>query len=118
MDVPWERLPAAQRARLLDASVRGYKGIFPFLRDLEEKRYKQYIRVFLRQYQLAQECPDCHGAKLQPDALQVRIAGKHIAEVSAYPVSILTQWLDALELAPMEQQIAAHILEEAQDRVR
>ncbi len=36
----------------------GYKGILPFLDDLEEKKYKQYIRVFLRQYQTAQECPD------------------------------------------------------------
>ena len=61
--------------KLLHASVRGFKGIFPFLRDLEEKRYKQYIRVFLRQYQTAQECPTCGGTKLQPEALQVRSPG-------------------------------------------
>ncbi len=71
MDVPWMELPSAQRTQLLDTrSKRGYKGIFPFLRALEEKRYKQYIRVFLRQYQTAQECPTCHGAKLQPESLQ------------------------------------------------
>ncbi|HEY2026637.1 MAG TPA: excinuclease ABC subunit UvrA, partial [Gemmatimonadaceae bacterium] len=118
MDVPWERLPRPQRDRLLNANVRGYKGILPFLRDLEDKRYKQYIRVFLRQYQLAQECPDCHGTKLQPDALQVKVAGRNIAEVSDFPVSRLVEWLDALELSPMERQIAAHILKEARDRVR
>ena len=118
MDVSWQKLPARQRERLLHANVRGYKGIFPFLRDLEEKRYKQYIRVFLRQYQTAQECPECHGTKLQPASLQVKVGGRSIAEVSDYPVGVLTEWLDALELSPFDREVAAHILKEAQDRVR
>jgi excinuclease ABC subunit A len=118
MDVPFQELGVAQRHKLLKANVRGYKGIFPFLHDLEEKRYKQYIRVFLRQYQTAQECPDCHGTKLQPESLQVKIAGRDIASVSDLPVGKLTAWLDALELSPFERQVAAHILKEAQDRVR
>jgi excinuclease ABC subunit A len=118
MDVPFRELGVAQRHKLLHASVRGYKGIFPFLRDLEEKRYKQYIRVFLRQYQTAQECPTCHGTKLQAESLQVRIAGRSIAEVSDLPVSALTAWLDALTLTPFEHEVAAHILKEARDRVR
>jgi excinuclease ABC subunit A len=118
MDVPWRELGVAQRHKLLHASVRGYKGIFPFLRDLEEKRYKQYIRVFLRQYQTAQECPACHGAKLQPESLQVKIADRDIAEISDLPVSALTAWLDELTLTEFEAKIAAHILREARDRVR
>ena len=81
-DKPWEQLTSAHRQLLLNTRTRGYKGIFPFLRDLEEKRYKQYIRVFLRQYQTAQECPLCHGTKLQGDALNVRIAGLNIAQVA------------------------------------
>jgi excinuclease ABC subunit A len=118
MDVPFQELGVAQRRKLLHGSVRGYKGIFPFLRDLEEKRYKQYIRVFLRQYQTAQECPTCHGTKLQPQSLQVKIAGRNIAEVSDLPIRALTTWLDELTLAPFEREVAAHILKEAQDRVR
>src|SRR6476660_7834085 len=117
MDVSFQQLSSAQRHKLLHASVRGYKGIFPFLRDLEEKRYKQYIRVFLRQYQTAQECPTCHGTKLQQDSLQVKIADRSIAAISELPISALTQWLDELQLTPFEAQIAAHILKEAQDRV-
>ncbi len=117
-DVPWEELPAKQRERLLNANVRGFKGMLPFLRDLEEKRYKQYIRVFLRRYQTAQECPDCHGTKLQSASLQVKVGGRNIAEVSDYPVGVLTTWLDALELSKYDAQVASHILTEAQDRVR
>ncbi|HEX6966530.1 MAG TPA: excinuclease ABC subunit UvrA [Gemmatimonadaceae bacterium] len=118
MTVPWRELSDAQRELLLHAKARGYKGIFPFLRDLEEKRYKQYIRVFLRQYQTAQECPTCHGSKLQPEALQVRVAGKTIAEVCEMPVDELVPWLDTLPLSPFEQQVAANILREARGRTR
>ena len=118
MNVPWRELTAAQRDLLLRSKSRGYKGIFPFLRDLEEKRYKQYIRVFLRQYQTAQECPSCHGAKLQPEALHVRVAGKTIAEVSEMPVDEVAPWLDTLPLSNFEQQVALNILREARGRTR
>jgi excinuclease ABC subunit A len=118
-DRPWRDLSAAQRETLLHSKARGgYKGIFPFLRDLEEKRYKQYIRVFLRQYQSAQTCPTCHGTKLQADALNVRVAGRTIAEIAELPVDRLTEWLDTLELTPFERQVAEHILKEARNRVR
>jgi excinuclease ABC subunit A len=118
MDAPWHKLPKASREKLLHGKARGFKGIFPFLADLEEKKYKQYIRVFLRQYQTAQECPDCHGSKLQPEALQVRIAERDIAQVSTLPVDQLLAWLETVQLTPYEQQVAAHILKEAHDRVQ
>src|SRR5688572_27192034 len=117
MDKPWDHLTAAHRQLLLHAKTRGYKGIFPFLRDLEEKRYKQYIRVFLRQYQTAQECPRCHGTKLQPEALNVRVGGLNIAQVAELPVDQLAKWLNELELSEFDRQVADMILKEARDRV-
>jgi excinuclease ABC subunit A len=118
MDVPWRKLATSAREKLLESRTRGFKGIFPFLADLEEKRYKQYIRVFLRQYQTAQECPDCHGAKLKPESLQVRIGGRTIAEICELPVSALVEWLDVLELEPFERQIAETVLREARGRAQ
>jgi excinuclease ABC subunit A len=118
MDVPWRNLPGAQRDALLRSKARGYKGILPFLEDLEEKRYKQYIRVFLRQYQSARECPTCHGAKLKPESLQVRIDGRSIADVAGLPVDRLIEWLNDLTLTEFERQVAAHILKEARNRVQ
>ncbi|HEX5437739.1 MAG TPA: excinuclease ABC subunit UvrA [Gemmatimonadaceae bacterium] len=118
MDVPWRDLSDAQRDRLLNTKTRGYTGIFPFLRGLEEKRYKQYIRVFLRQYQTAQECPSCHSAKLQPEALQVRVAGQTIADVASLPADALARWLETVPLSPFEQQVAANVLREATSRTR
>ncbi|MCR4340012.1 MAG: excinuclease ABC subunit UvrA, partial [Gemmatimonadaceae bacterium] len=117
MDVPWSELSGAQQKLLLTARTRGYKGVIPFLRDLEGKRYKQYIRVFLRQYQTAQECPECGGSKLQPEALNVRVGGKTIAEVSEMPVDELRPWLDDLSLSDFERAVAATVLDEARGRV-
>jgi len=117
LDVPWRDLPAAARDRLLHGKARGFKGIFPFLTDLEEKRYKQYIRVFLRQYQSAKECAACGGSKLQPESLNVRVGGRNIAEVAELPVDRLAGWLDSLELTPFEAEVAEHVLKEARGRV-
>ncbi|HZE07898.1 MAG TPA: excinuclease ABC subunit UvrA, partial [Gemmatimonadaceae bacterium] len=116
-DKPWEQLSSAQRQLLLHSKTRGYKGIFPFLRDLEDKRYKQYIRVFLRQYQTAQECPRCHGTKLQPEALNVRVGGLNIAQVAELPVDQLATWLNELQLSEFELRVAEMILKESRSRV-
>ncbi len=119
MDVPWLELTSAQRDLLLNTEAkRGYVGIFPFLRALEAKRYKQYIRVFLRQYQTAQECPDCHSAKLQPESLNVLVGGRNIAQVAELAIDQLSEWLERLELSDHEIAIAEMILREARDRVR
>jgi excinuclease ABC subunit A len=117
LDVGWNTIPARDRQFLLHNETGRYLGIFPFLDRLEDKRYKQYIRVFLRQYQLAKTCPACHGARIKPEALAVRLAGKTIAEVAALTATELADWLDHLELPAFQQRIADHILGELRARV-
>ena len=114
---PWRELRPDQQHQLLRARTRSYKGILPFLSDLEEKRYKQYIRVFLRQYQTAKTCAACNGARLQPDALNVRVGGKNIAEVSALTIEALRAWVRVVALTDFEREVAHHVLREAIDRV-
>jgi excinuclease ABC subunit A len=118
MDRPWKSLTASQRESLLRGKAKGFLGVVKHLESLEPKKYKQYIRVFLRRYQTAMECPACHGAKLQPDALHVKVGGRSIAEIAAMPVDLLRAWADSLFLSATEQEIAAHILREAQTRIR
>ena len=95
-----------------------YVGIFPFLKDLEEKRYKQYIRVFLRQYQLAKTCEACGGSRLNADALAVRIgddtiAGRVVPLGGRHPGRGWT----ALALTPFEREVAALIVEQLDARL-
>jgi excinuclease ABC subunit A len=99
LDAPWRELPDGFRRAVIHGT-RGFEGVIPFLSALEEKRYKQYIRVFLRQYQSAQPCPACGGAKLRPEALWVRVAGRTIAEVAEMPVGELGEWVAALSSPP------------------
>ncbi len=117
-DAPWKSLPNAAKEQLLRAKTRAYTGIYPFLEALEEKKYKQYIRIFLRKYQSARTCADCGGTKLQPDALAVRIASRTIADVTQLPIRDLRIWIDTLSLAPNETIIADAVLREARSRVR
>src|SRR5881628_534474 len=117
LDVSWKDIPAREHHFLLHNKEGRYLGIFPFLERLEEKRYKQYIRVFLRQYQLAKTCPGCGGARLKPESLAVRVAGKTIAEVAALTAADLAAWLDQLRLPSFQQAVADHILGELRARV-
>lgn len=113
---PWDELPEDFRQEVLHG-VKGFQGMIPFLVSREDKRYKQYIRVFLRQYQSPTVCPDCRGAKLRPEALWVRVGGEDIAAVSDLPVDDLLPWVQALEFTPAEGAIAATILKELTGRL-
>ena len=116
-DSPWEQLKAKHRRLLLHGKAGRFIGIFPFLRGLERKRYKQYIRVFLRQYQKALPCPDCRGSRLRPEALAVRVGNASIGDVAALTADALARWLTQLELTAFERAVSATILAELHDRV-
>ncbi|HEX3233002.1 MAG TPA: excinuclease ABC subunit UvrA [Gemmatimonadales bacterium] len=114
---PWHKLKAAHRRDLLYGRQGRYVGIFPFLKDLEEKRYKQYIRVFLRQYQLAKTCEACGGTRLNPDALAVRIGDETVASVAARSIEGIQAWLEALTLTPFEREVAQLVLDQLAARL-
>ena len=120
---PWRELPEDFRdAVLYGRSARGgrvrFKGMIPFLRSREKKRYKQYIRVFLRRYQMPAACASCGGARLRPEALNVRVGGRTIAEAAGLTVDRLVGWAEALALPPYEAAIAAPVLRELESRLR
>ncbi len=117
LDAPWSQLKATARRLLLHGKSGRFRGVFPFLRALERKRYKQYIRVFLRQYQKAMTCPACHGARLRPEALAVRVGEASIAQIAGRTAWDLHDWLAGLELTPFERGVAHTILRELTSRV-
>jgi excinuclease ABC subunit A len=124
VEAPWESLPPAFRKLVIRGRRGVFQGVIPFLRSREKKRYKQYIRVFLRQYQSALECPECHGTKLRPEALRVRVGGLDIAAAANLPITRLRDWVDRYGAGrtdnpptPQEQGIAAPILRELSARL-
>ncbi len=117
MRVPWRELPERFRTIVLEGEA-GFEGVLRQLERLKrEKRYKQYIRVFVRQYQTAQDCPECKGTRLRPEALNVKVAGRTIAEVSLLPVEELRRWVVDLDLGEHAMAVAETILRELRSRV-
>jgi excinuclease ABC subunit A len=122
-NAPWRELPQKFRDTVI-YGARGFMGVIPFLRAREDKRYKQYIRVFLRRYQSALTCTDCAGTKLRPEALYVRVDELSIAQASELPVHELAARIERLAqneppvLAPQERAIAEPILRELRVRLR
>ncbi|MCX7766666.1 MAG: excinuclease ABC subunit UvrA, partial [Candidatus Sumerlaeia bacterium] len=90
------------------------KGFFDWL---ESKRYKVQYRVLLTRYRSYVTCPNCNGTRLNPEALQVKIAGKNIAELSAMSVHQLCQWFAELELDEHQRRIAERVLGEIRQRL-
>ncbi|HSG08935.1 MAG TPA: excinuclease ABC subunit UvrA [Longimicrobiales bacterium] len=117
---PWSELPEKFRDEVMygtDKKKGGFRGVVPFLVSRETKRYKQYIRVFLRQYQSPRPCRECGGARIRHEALRVRVMDLNIADVSEMPLEDLAPWVAALRLSAMETQIAATILREVNARL-
>ncbi len=63
-------------------------------------------------------CPECHGARLQPASLAVRVAGRTIADYTAQPISDAVKSFDKIRLTSREEKIAGLILREIQQRIR
>jgi len=80
MDVPFKQLSAEHQRWIIEGDKdygideahqwpRAWYGVKGYFRWLETKSYKMHVRVLLSRYRAYSECPDCHGARLKPDAL-------------------------------------------------
>ena len=117
LDVPWRKLPAAQRKLLLEGGD-GFRGVLPFLERLKAKSYQIGNRFIVKRYQSPRLCPSCGGARLAPPALRVKIAEKSIAEVAAFTVTEAAAFVQGLDFTPREREIAGPVLDEILSRLR
>jgi len=106
---PYAKLSEAERT-LLWKGDRAFEGIDQFFTHLEHKRYKLHVRVFLSRYRSPFSCPSCHGTRLKPQALEVKINGRDIHEASLWTIEELALWLSTLHLTDFETRIAHDIL--------
>ena len=137
LDKPWSELPAEARRVILhgsgtdeirmayDDGLRAYEVKKPFegvVANLE-RRYKEteseWSREEIQRYMTATPCEACHGFRLKPEALAVKIDGQHIGEVSLLSVSAAIEWAKGLpaKLDAKRNEIAQRILKEIVDRL-
>jgi excinuclease ABC subunit A len=135
MDTPWERLPAKVHKAVLHGSpdqvhVRyknrygrersyyaAFEGVLPFLERRREDTDSEYMRDKYEGYMRDVPCPVCHGTRLKPEILAVKLNGRSIAEVTSLSIGDASDWLGALELGERERAIADRVLKEIQARL-
>jgi excinuclease ABC subunit A len=95
-----------------------HQHIREFFKDVEKKKYKVHVRVFLSRYRGYTLCPDCGGSRLRAEALWIRVGGKNLAEVTRMNIAQAQQFFLSLQLAPEEMAIADKILIEIRQRLK
>jgi excinuclease ABC subunit A len=99
---------------------KAFEGVIPNL----DRRWKEtdsaWMREELSRYQSAAPCPTCHGKRLRPEALSVRVGGRDISEAAAMSIRDARPWFETLDkkLGRKQKEIAARILKEINDRLR
>ena len=89
LDVPYRDLTEEEKHWVINGEP-GWKGkwtqqwygVKHFFEWLETKAYKMHVRVLLSRYRNYQECPDCHGARLKPEALLWRVGSKNATNLA------------------------------------
>ena len=89
LDVPYQDLTEEEKHWVINGEP-GWKGkwtqqwygVKHFFEWLETKAYKMHVRVLLSRYRNYQECPDCHGARLKPEALLWRVGSKNATDLA------------------------------------
>jgi excinuclease ABC subunit A len=122
LDRPWRDLTPAQRKLVWEGAGK-FPGVRGFFERLERKKYRVHVRVLISRYRGYAPCPACGGARLRPEALQVRLrssaapAPLHIGELAALPVAEALRFFDGLQLAPQAAAIAAGLEREVRQRL-
>ena len=114
---PYYQLTDEHR-RMLWEGTPYFEGINAFFRMLQENQYKIQYRVMLARYRGKTICPACHGTRLKPEAGYVRVGGKNISELVDLPLTELKTFFDHLQLNRHDNEVAARILTEINNRLQ
>ncbi|WP_454759016.1 excinuclease ABC subunit UvrA [Caulobacter segnis] len=138
MDEPWYKLSADARDVVLQGSKgtkikftyddnarkyeveKPFEGVLPNLERRWRETDSSWVREELGRYQSDTPCETCHGKRLKPEALAVKIDAMDIAEVSMLAIRPARDWFASLEgkLSDKHMEIARRILKEINDRLR
>ena len=96
----------------------GFLGIVAYLKNAMEESSSEGYRDFLMDYMSATECPACHGKRLRPESLAVKVNGLSIADFTALPISQALEAAKKIQLSGREAIIAERIVHEIVERLQ
>jgi excinuclease ABC subunit A len=112
-----KRRSTGREASVPDPFGKGFEGVIPNLR----RRYEEgswTVQEDLEPYRTLRECPACHGLRLKPQSLAVKVKGRGIADYVNLPISEAVELFDGFELTEREAMIASRVLREIRERLR
>lgn len=136
LNTPYKELPEDIRrifiygtgGRTVKVHYRGQRGVgiydiaFEGLLRNVERRYRETgsegVRQEYESFMKTTPCSTCKGKRLKKEALAVTVGGKNIAEVSDYSIRELADFMNNLQLTPMQQKIGALVLKEIRARLK
>ena len=97
-----------------------FEGVVKYIQMLQDKDASATEQKWAEQFAKTGECPECHGARLNREALSFRIHDKNIHELATMDIGELYDWLAHVDehLDSKQQQIAAEILKEIRTRLK
>lgn len=138
LDTPWQDLPSEiqdivlfgnQGKRMeIDTSrtpyhrkkpyYRSWVGVVPSMNERFRAHGSEDYRDEYAPYLSISECPVCHGARLKPEALSIKIKGLNIYEFTQLSITEAKKFLDGLEWSAYQEKIAAPIMRELANRLQ
>ena len=97
-----------------------YEGLVKYIRSTQENDQSATAQKWVGQFSRDTVCPECHGQRLNQQALHFRIGGKNIAELADMDLGDLYRWLEGLDehLSEHQKKIAPEILKEIRTRLK
>lgn len=138
VDEPWSKLKKEHQDKILYGSGstiikttyqsksesvwksnKPFEGVIPNLERRLMETDSNAQREKLEQYLAFSPCDACHGLRLKPESLAVKIDGKHISEVTAYSINQAHAWFSKIDrtFTKQQAQIADKILKEINERL-
>ena len=136
LDTPWEELPKKLQDIIINGSgdavieydytnlmgeTKHYQMAYPGVLPTLQRRYRESSSDFMREeyekYMVLKPCQSCHGARLKPEALAIKVGGKSIYETTEMNVADAQKFFNSLDLTEREQTIARQILKEIDARL-
>lgn len=116
---PYSQLTQAQRQLLWKGDGEEVHGIDGYFAAMRSQYHKVQNRVMIAQYSGRAECPECHGQRLNREALCVRVGGRNIAELVSMPIDELLPFVEQLQLQfdAREKSVSRRIMIELTTRL-
>lgn len=135
INAPWRKLPEDFRRIVLYGSEgaevdfsfesgsrkvemkRAFEGVIPNLARRYKETDSNWSRDMIGEFMATRPCHACHGARLRPEALAVKIGARNILEVTSLSIGEARDFFATLKLTKQQTVIAERVLKEINERL-